>query len=293
MNKEERKNIIYEALKNKNQEKLKELNVNEKEINEILSEIDNKLEKLDTEEKNIISEVENDINYQFPKDFKNFILGKRDLHIKPNLFKVNGQEKILRYINSFDKHSITYIGKIQNFDSKYKDSIVPFAELEFGDNLCFDRKTNKIVIYNHEEDTIREVAENWNKFYSTLYNKSENKYDLDKIKNQIQKSDDGYEYNYNGLSVIITNAEVTDDIIIYGNNITEFYLKNKNNITNYLFKKLEKYTKEQIVEKIGNPTIYVRNKEYANISYLDSKLDEHLITIELYKLNLDNVYIDG
>lgn len=62
MNKEEGKNIIYEALKNKNQEKLKELNVNEKEIKEILSEIDDKLKKIDNEEKDIIRKVENDIN---------------------------------------------------------------------------------------------------------------------------------------------------------------------------------------------------------------------------------------
>lgn len=137
------------------------------------------------ERKNIINEVENEINFHFPKDFKNFILAKIDLHIKPNVFKVNGQEKILRYINSLDKHSNIYIGKAQNFDSEHKDSIVPFAELEFGDTLCFDRKTKKIVIYNHEEDNIREVAENWNEFYSTLYIIPEDKYDLDKTKNEI------------------------------------------------------------------------------------------------------------
>lgn len=121
-------------------------------------------------ENSVINAVENDINYKFPDDFKKFILGLIDLHIKPNLFEINGQEKILRYINSFDKNDITYIGKAQDFDSKFKDSIVPFATLEFGDTLCFDRKNDKIVIYNHEEDSIIEVANNWNEFYTILYN---------------------------------------------------------------------------------------------------------------------------
>ncbi len=125
------------------------------------------------ERKNIINAVENDINYQFPDDFKNFILGSSDLHIKPNLFKVNGKEKILRYINSFDKDNITYIGKAQDFDSEYKNSIVPFALLEFGDTLCFDRNTNKIVMHDHEEDSIHEVASNWNEFYTMLYSDNE------------------------------------------------------------------------------------------------------------------------
>ena len=150
MSNEERKNIIYKALKNKNQEKLKDLNVGEEEINE----------------------VENELNYKFPEDFKNFILGNKDLHIKPNLFKVNNKEKVLRYICSFDKNSIIYIGKSQNFDSEYKDSIIPFAVLEFGDTLCFDRETNVIVIYNHEEDSIEKVAKNWDEFYTILYDEN-------------------------------------------------------------------------------------------------------------------------
>lgn len=125
---------------------------------------------MNKEEKNIINAVEMEINYKFPDDFKNFILNKENLHnVRSKLFKINGEEKILRYINSFDKNSRSYIGKAQEFDSEYERSIVPFALLEFGDTLCFDRNTNKIFHYNHEEDSISEVASNWSEFYTTLY----------------------------------------------------------------------------------------------------------------------------
>ena len=57
----------------------------------------------------------------------------------------------------------------QKFDSKHEQELVPFAELEFGDLLCFDRKDNSIVYYNHEKDSITKVSNSWKDFEETLY----------------------------------------------------------------------------------------------------------------------------
>lgn len=116
----------------------------------------------------------------------------------------------------------------------------------------------------------------------------------------INKTEYGYEYKHKDLDVVITADEINDELIQYGNKVVEFYLENKDKVISFLFQKFErdewyidKYTKEEIIEKIGEPTIYVDDVNFGNIIYLDSKLDEHMITIELYNLDLSHVCIDG
>ena len=68
-----------------------------------------------------------------------------------------------------DSDSKVFILNYQDIDSQYKGRIVPFALLEFGDSLCFDKNDNSIVYYDHETDTIEKVADNWDEFKDTLY----------------------------------------------------------------------------------------------------------------------------
>jgi len=165
-----RRKQIVEALFNKDQNKLKELKVTNEEVDSLLKVIDRKIEKLDLETLNYIDNVEKEINYKFPQDYKNYLLGDESLKLKNNMFVLeNGIEKIVRYLFSMDSNSKTYILKFQKFDSGLNDKLVPFAELEFGDMLCFDRSSNDIVIYNHETDTMTFVASNWNDFFNSLY----------------------------------------------------------------------------------------------------------------------------
>ena len=110
-----------------------------------------------------------------------------------------------------------------------------------------ERETNKIVIYNHETDTIDFIADNWNDFIKELYD------------DNVYKTKNVFEYKYRGLRVIITTDEV----------------------------------KEEIIEKIGKPTIYVNKVNSDEIAYLNNELDNHLITIELYGLKLSYVTVDG
>ena len=187
-----------------------------------------------------------------------------------------------------DPNSKTYILKFQNFDSELKDKLVPFAELEFGDTLCFERETNKIVIYNHETDTIDVVANDWNNFIKELYD------------DYVYKTKNGFEYKYKGLRVIITADEVKEELTNYADQIIEYYFENKDKVIKKKKKKFKKdewyvkdHTEEEIIEKIGKPTIYVDEANWGEMTYLNNELDEHLITIELYGLELSHVTIDG
>jgi len=289
MSNEERKKFIYESLKSKNQEKLKELNVSDEEINEILSEIDNGLEKLDSEILEYINIVETQINYTFVGDYKKYLLNNSVLKPEKNILGLpNGNEKMIRYFYSMDSNSKNYILKFQSFDSELKDKIIPFAELEFGDTLCFERETNEIGIYNHEADTFDIIADDWNTFIKELYDDS------------VYKTKNGFEYKYKGLKVIITADEVKEELTNYADQIIEYYFKNKDKVINHLLKKFEKdewyvkaHTRDEIIEKIGKPTIYVSKVNCGELTYLNNKLDEHLITIELYGLELSYVSIDG
>ncbi len=160
---------IKEALSNKDQAKLKELKVSNEEVGNFLKIIDNKIEKLDSEILQYISNVEKEINYTFVEDYKKYLLNNSMLKPEKNILGLsNGTEKLVRYFYSMDPNSKTYILKFQSFDSELKDKLVPFAELEFGDTLCFERETNRIIIYNHEIDTFDIVADNWNNFILKL-----------------------------------------------------------------------------------------------------------------------------
>lgn len=164
---------IIEALSNKDQDKLKELKVSSEEAESVLKSIDNKIEKLDSEILQYISNVEKEINYTFVEDYKKYLLNNSVLKPEKNILGTpNGNEKLVRYFYSMDPNNKTYILKFQSFDSELKNKLVPFAELEFGDTLCFERKTNKIVVYNHETDTIDDIANNWNDFIKKLKNEN-------------------------------------------------------------------------------------------------------------------------
>lgn len=280
---------IIDALSNKDQDRLKELNVSNEEIESILKSIDKRIQKLDFEILDYISNVEKEINYTFSEEYKEYLVKQSSLKPEKNILGLsNGTEKLVRYFYSMDPNSKTYILKFQSFDSELKDKLVPFAELEFGDTLCFERESNKIVVYNHELDTIDVVANDWNNFIKELYD------------DYVYKTKNGFEYRYKGLRVIITAEEVKEEFTNYADQIIEYYFDNKDKIINHLFEKFEKdewyikdHKKEEIIEKIGKPTIYVDDVNFGEITYLNNELDEHLITIELFGLELSHVTIDG
>jgi len=163
---EDREKLIVETLKEKGREGLKELNVSSEEIDKIVANIDKKLGQLNMEQTLAVSK---ELDYNLPIDYCVYYAKQINLHIKPNLFKVNGKEKMINSLLSMDSDSKVFILNYQKIDSQYNGQIVPFALLEFGDSLCFDKNDNSIVYYDHETDTIEKVADNWDEFKDTLY----------------------------------------------------------------------------------------------------------------------------
>lgn len=163
---EDREKLIVETLKEKGREGLKELNVSNEEIDKIVANIDKKIGQLNLEQTLVVSK---ELDYNLPIDYCVYYAKQINLHIKPNLFKVDGKEKMIQTLLSMDTDSKVFILNYQEIDSQYNGQIVPFALLEFGDNLCFNKSDNSIVYYEHENDTIEKVADKWDEFVKNLY----------------------------------------------------------------------------------------------------------------------------
>lgn len=111
---------------------------------------------------------------------------------------------------------------------------------------------------------------------------------FDEIKDSIKKTEEGYELVVDNNKVIITKKELTDEVIDYAIKFAHYYEENSDVVSEHIynyFKKEEWYTdeysKEEIIEKIGKPILYVSNVNFANITYLESTLDEHIINVEV------------
>ncbi len=163
---DEKEKLIIETLKEKGKVGLKELNISNEDIDKVVTSIDKKLVQLNMEQTLVISK---ELGYNLPIDYCVYYAKQINLHIKPNLFKINDIEKKINSLLSMDSDSKVFILNYQKLDSQYNEKIVPFAVLEFGDYLCFDKNNNNIVYYNHETDTVETISKNWDDFYKILY----------------------------------------------------------------------------------------------------------------------------
>lgn len=161
-----REKEILESIRKQDKEKLKKLDVTPDEVDQLVKSIDNRLIQLNLEQS---IEISKKINYNLPIDYCTYYAKQIDLHIKPNIFKLGNNEKVIRFLYDMTENENNSILNHQNHDSQYDGRIVHFAELEFGDTLAFDKETNYIVCYNHEDDTITQIAITWDEFENKLY----------------------------------------------------------------------------------------------------------------------------
>ena len=117
-----------------------------------------------------IEKFEYNSNFKFPDDYVEYILNTSNLKFSRTCFKTqNGVEHILRSLLSYDENDkYYYINKFQITDSEFAHKLVPVGYLEFGDLLCYEKDTNKLVVYYHELDDYEDVSETFNDFLNSL-----------------------------------------------------------------------------------------------------------------------------
>lgn len=285
----ESKNMKKCLVFNKNEKTIKEMDLLDENVEVSVEKIDDMLDELDSLILKYIKNIEEKLNYKFPSEYEKFLLQYNLSTFSKKLFALkNGDEKTISRFYSIDIDKPECILNFQNFDSKLKNKLVAVAELDDGDVLCFDCKTNKITLYNKEKQTNMVIYDNCKEFLEDLYD------------DYVYKASDGFEYKYRGFKVIVTSDEPTDEILNYGNDLVDFYINNKSKVDIFLINDLKKIdhindmdTEKQIIDLIGKPSFYINTCDSALISYLDSKLDEHLISIEIHKFKLCRICVEG
>lgn len=124
--------------------------------------------KIDLKE-NSISVIESKYGIVIPKDLQKLLEIANAATPSVTKFMVKVDEKLLGAILSFnpdEKEADSFESAMQlNFDKE----IVPFGIDPFGNYICYNTSNGKIVFYDHEEDTMIDVADSLEDYLDSLY----------------------------------------------------------------------------------------------------------------------------
>lgn len=110
-----------------------------------------------------------------------------------------------------------------------------------------------------------------------------------------------YEKEFANLFLTIETDKIDrPDVLDYANHIVNAYPEQKEKLEKYLLdESLREYygddnSDDEIIMKLGKPTIEITNAESCKFMWMDSTLDEHLITLEVVdKYGFSYVTIEG
>ncbi len=119
--------------------------------------------------KNLISEFENEAEHKFSNNFVVFVMKNNGSRPSNSVFYSNqNQERVMKSFLSFNKQDRETIWKMWNASNNdFKVKMIPFAIDHFGNLICFD-KNNAVVFYDHETETIEFVANDFDEFMNSL-----------------------------------------------------------------------------------------------------------------------------
>lgn len=131
-----------------------------------------------------ISEYEEKIGYRFPEDFRECVkLHNAGYPEKKIFYSWKGNHKYERVFDSllsFNKDDISSIWQYNDWRGRFSDwfkysdgeieNYIKFAGDAFGNIICFDKRTDKIVFINHEKlgSDIEEVADSFTELMNSL-----------------------------------------------------------------------------------------------------------------------------
>ena len=105
--------------------------------------------------RNRVATVAKELGIEFPLDYIECVMVNNGAHVSPELFEVNGKEKVFGTLITFDEDDDEYIVNVFNdYSNTLPEKVVPFAFDPGGNLICFDYKDNEhnpaIVFWNHE-----------------------------------------------------------------------------------------------------------------------------------------------
>lgn len=122
------------------------------------------------EDSTSIESFENQFCYVFPDEFKELVKTCNGAFPVPSVFdseKAIGRD--LRILLSFNKSDIENIWDTYENLVELDGDYIAFAADDFGNLICFEKETNKVVFWDHELGKAENVAASFNDFLDKLY----------------------------------------------------------------------------------------------------------------------------
>lgn len=117
---------------------------------------------------NVVDAFEKEKRIEFPNDLKQVLLKYNGGRPSLKYYDLqNEKDKEFKTLLSFNETDIENIYKHFPLDSKF-ENLIPFASDPAGNYFVLSNK--KICLWNHETDTIQEIAKTFSDFLQMLHN---------------------------------------------------------------------------------------------------------------------------
>lgn len=119
----------------------------------------------------LISEYEKKTGYVFDEAFKKCVMENNGGRPAKKVFDTDKtKERELKSFLSFNREDRETVWKILEWNKEeLTDKYVPFVIDGFGNLICFDKSSKKVVFVNHEDLSVEVIANDFEEFMSGLY----------------------------------------------------------------------------------------------------------------------------
>ncbi|QYK68732.1 SMI1-KNR4 cell-wall [Paenibacillus sp. S02] len=93
-----------------------------------------------------VEQVETDLGVKFPLDYIECVLENNGAHVNPELFDVEGKEKVFGTLITYDKDDDEFILNVFNdYNDTLPEKVIPFAFDPAGNLICLITKVMKRI----------------------------------------------------------------------------------------------------------------------------------------------------
>ena len=118
---------------------------------------------------NALSEMASKYQIVIPEDLKSLLKIANAATPSKTRFMFKVDEKILGAILSFNPDEKEADSFESAMNMEFDKNIVPFGIDPFGNYICYNTENGKVVFFDHEEDTMDEIASTLDAFLEKLY----------------------------------------------------------------------------------------------------------------------------
>ncbi len=121
----------------------------------------------------LIQEFESDFNYKFPDSFISIVKKYNGGRPEKILFDTEVSNQIaIKSMLSFNEYDKETMWKIAEWNkNELENKYISFAIDNFGNLICFSIQDSSVIFLELESLTIEKVADNFDVFINSLYNK--------------------------------------------------------------------------------------------------------------------------